>query len=150
MMVVYVGSLRRGLLSMVPNLVPILFVLGLMGWTGVAVDGASLMVGAIILGLSVDDTIHFMHKYAQHRAASKSVREAVRETLSTTGMAMLFTTLVLAVGFFAFTSAYMRNMANFGALTGFAALTALLADVLLSPALMSLAEGRADGQSTKR
>jgi predicted RND superfamily exporter protein len=139
MMIVYLGSLRRGVLCMLPNLVPILFVLGVMGWTGIAVDGASLFVGAIILGLSVDDTIHFMHKFGQYHAATGSVGQAVRETLRTTGMALLFTTLVLATGFFTFTSAYTTNMANFGALTGFAVVTALLADVLLAPALMTLA-----------
>jgi hypothetical protein len=139
MMVLFVGSLRRGLLSMIPNLAPVVLTLGIMGWAGIPVEGSSLLVGAIIMGLAVDDTIHFMHKFGQYYEQSRDVRSAVRETLATTGWALLITTLVLSAGFFSFTIAYMTNIAVFGALAGFATLAAFLADVLLGPALVTLA-----------
>ena len=142
MMMLVVGSLRLGLVAMLPNLTPIVLTLGLMGWAGIAIEGANLLIGGIILGLAVDDTIHFMHKFRQYYAQHGDVSAAVRSTLLTTGSALLFTSLVLSAGFFTFSFAYMNNVAIFGALAGFATLAAFLADVLLAPALMTLATRR--------
>jgi predicted RND superfamily exporter protein len=139
MMVIFVGRLGRGLISMIPNLVPIVLVLGLMGWAEIPIEGTSLLVGAIILGLAVDDTLHFMYKFGHYYEQSGNASQAVRATLQTTGVALLFTTLVLAAGFFTFTIAYMANVSIFGVLAGIAVLAAFLADVLLGPALMTLA-----------
>jgi predicted RND superfamily exporter protein len=63
LMVLLLGSLKRGLLAMISNLVPIWMTLGLMGWLDIPLDNSSLLVGCIIIGLAVDDTIHFMHKF---------------------------------------------------------------------------------------
>lgn len=142
LMILLMGSLRRGLLAMVPNLVPVLMTLGIMGWLDIALDMSTLLIGGIILGLAVDDTIHFMHKFRRLYEQSGDSEFAVRETLRTTGVAMLFTSVVLAAGFYVFLLAYMANMVMFGLLTGTAAITAFLADVLLAPALMVLVTRR--------
>jgi predicted RND superfamily exporter protein len=97
------------------------------------------MVGAIVIGLAVDDTIHFMHNFRRYYAQSGDARQAIHDTLQTTGRALLLTTLVLSAGFYVSATAYMTNMFTFGLLAGSAILIALLANLLLAPALMVLA-----------
>jgi len=139
LMVLLIGNLRRGLLSMIPNLLPIWLTLGLMGLLGIPLDNSTLLVGCVLIGLAVDDTIHFMHKFQRYFAASGDARRAVRETLETTGAALLFTTLVLTSGFAVMTLGYMKLSKEFGLLATFAAAAAFVADLLVAPALMALA-----------
>ncbi len=94
------------------------------------------------IGLAVGDTIHFMHNFQRYYNASGDAPWAVHETLRTTGRAVLFTTLVLAAGFFIYMFSSMNNLSDFGFLTGFCLLVAFLADVLLAPALMVLVRRR--------
>ena len=109
-----------------------------MGWAGVPMDTTNMMIGGIILGLAVDDTIHFMHRFQRYSHQNGDAIMAIRETLETTGAALLFTTLVLGTGFFVICFAYMTNIAWFGGLCSFAAVTAFLADVTVAPALIVL------------
>jgi predicted RND superfamily exporter protein len=138
MLILLIGSLRRGIASMMLNLTPVFLVLGLMGWAGIPLDASTLLVGGIIIGLAVDDTIHFMHKFNRYFDDSGDARLAVQETLQTTGSALLFTSLVLSLGFSSFMFAYMVNGFQFGLLTSFACVVAFLADVIVAPALMIL------------
>lgn len=138
LMILLLGTLRGGLLSMVPNLTPILLTLGLMGWFGFDLDFSTMMIGAIVLGIAVDDTIHFMHVFQRNYRACGDPREAVARTLETTGRAILFTSIVLCIGFSGFALSPMKNLFNTGVLTCFAIAAAFLADVLLAPALMIL------------
>jgi hypothetical protein len=138
MMILLIGRVRIGLLSMVPNLAPIVIALGAMGWAGLTLDMFTLLIGSIAIGLAVDDTIHFMHNFRRNYDRSGDVSQAVRETLTTTGQAMLFTSVVLASGFFVFALSTMKNLIVFGTVTGFTICVAFLADVLLGPALMAL------------
>ncbi len=138
LMVILIGRLWIGLLSMIPNLAPILLTLGIMGWVGLRLDLFTLLIGSIAIGIAVDDTIHFMHNFRRYYESSGDVQSAVRQTLSSTGQAMLFTSLVLATGFFLYTLASMENLFFFGLLTGFTIIMAFLADVFLAPALLAL------------
>ena len=147
LMVILIGRLWIGLLSMIPNLAPILLTLGIMGWLGVRLDMFTLLIGSIAIGLAVDDTIHFMHGFRRSYERSGDFQWAVRETLSSTGQAMLFTSLVLATGFFLYTMASMENLFFFGLLTGFTILTAFLADIFLAPALLALVVHRKEIRS---
>jgi predicted RND superfamily exporter protein len=142
LMALLIGSVKRGLLAMIPNLIPIWMTLGLMGWLDIPLDNSSLLIGCIIIGLAVDDTIHFMHKFHRYFVETADARLAVRRTLETTGAALLFTSLVLASGFSVMMLAYMDNAAEFGMLASFATVAAFFADILISPALMMLAVGR--------
>jgi predicted RND superfamily exporter protein len=142
MMMLLVGSLRRGLVSMVPNLLPVLAVLAAGGWLDIAFDSTTMMLGAMVIGIAVDDTIHFMHKFHRYFEDLGDVDAAIRETMRTTGSALLFTTLVLATGFTVFLMAEMSNMRIFGALAAMATLVAFAADLLVAPALLSLVEAR--------
>ena len=139
LMILLIGSLRIGLLSMIPNLSPIFITMGVvMGFTGIPLDVFTLLTGSIALGLAVDDTIHFFHNFRRYYGEGCSAEEAVRQTFLTTGRAMLFTSLVLVTGFWLFMLATLNNVFNFGLLTGVALLLALAADFLLAPALMIL------------
>jgi predicted RND superfamily exporter protein len=79
-----------------------------------------------------------MHNFRRNFDQSGNVSEAVRETLSSTGQALLFTSVVLSSGFFIFALSSMSNLVVFGLITGFTIITAFLADILLAPALMAL------------
>ena len=141
LMMLLLGSLRRGLVSMVPNLLPIVAVLAVMGWGRIAIDTTTMMVGAMVIGIAVDDTIHFMHKFQGYFEQTGDLEFAVVETLRTTGSALLFTTLVLIAGFAVFGLSEMANMRVFGLLSAFAAAVALIADILIAPALLAVVEG---------
>jgi hypothetical protein len=140
LMMLLLGSLRRGLVSMVPNLIPVVAVLGLMGWLGIPLDSTTMMVGAMVIGIAVDDTIHFMHKFQGYFEEMGDLEAAVGETLRTTGSALLFTSLVLALGFSVFALGEMSNVRVFGLLLSFASVVAFLADLLVAPALLAVVE----------
>ena len=138
LMILLIGRVRIGLVSMLPNLTPIIITLGLMGWTGIPLDPFTIMIGGISIGLSVDDTIHFLHNFRRYYEQSGSVEHAVSETLKTSGQAMLFTTLVLTAGFLVFAQSSMTRLHQFGLLTSLTITLAFLADLTLAPALMKL------------
>ncbi|MCG8569241.1 MAG: MMPL family transporter [Spirochaetes bacterium] len=136
MMILLIGRIGIGLLSMIPNLLPVLFALSIMGIFGINLDMFVMLVGCIAIGLAVDDTIHFMHNFRKYYSKTKDVKDAIKETLLSTGRAMLTTSVVLSSGFFIFMLASMKNLFNFGMLTGIAIIVALLADFLLAPSLL--------------
>lgn len=136
MMMTMLGSLRLGLISMIPNLFPVLAVLSLMWLLGLPLDLYTMLIGAIVIGLAVDDTVHFMHNFKRYHDDHGNTALAIEQTLTGTGRAMLVTTLVLCAGFFAYFFSAMSNLMAFGILTSFAIVMALLADFLIAPALM--------------
>lgn len=138
MMVVFLGSVSIGLISMIPNLTPILVTLGVMGWLGIPLDLFTMLIGSIAIGLAVDDTIHFMHNYRRYHHKTNNVEVAVRETLLGTGRAMIVTTIVLSLGFIIYMMSTLTNLINFGWLVATAIILALLADLFMAPALMAV------------
>ena len=138
LMILLIGNLPMGLLSMIPNLLPIVFALGIMGLFKIPIDAATMMAGSIAIGLAVDDTIHFMHVFKQYYRESGSPSQAIQDTLQTTGRAMFATSLVLSLGFFVFVFSSMNNMVYFGVITGLMIIVALLADYFIYPSMMML------------
>jgi len=138
MMITLMGSVKLGLISMIPNLLPIFVSMGLMGYLGMPLDMFTMLIGSISIGLVVDDTIHFMHNFRRYHLLSGDVNQAVRETLHSTGRAIVVTTVVLCMGFFIFMAASMENLFRFGLITGITIFLALLGDLFLAPALMKL------------
>ena len=138
MMILLIGNLKLGLISMIPNLAPIITVLGLMGWLGINLDMITMLIASIVIGLAVDDTIHFMYNFRRYFQQTGDLNTAVENTLMTAGRAMLTTSVVLSLGFFIFMCAEMNIFFYFGLLAGSAVLLALGADLLLAPALMTL------------
>ena len=138
LMVLLIGELRAGLVSMVPNLMPILITLGLMARVDVPIDMFSMMVGVIAMGLAVDDTIHLVHGFRRDLSELGDVRLALDRTLRTTGRALLIASVVLSAGFSVFALSSMNNLADFGLLVSFAIAVAFLLDVSVTPALLTL------------
>ncbi|MCH8844466.1 MAG: MMPL family transporter [SAR324 cluster bacterium] len=139
MMILLIGNFRLGMLSMIANFAPILITLGIvMGFGGIRLDVFNLTIGAIALGLAVDDTIHFFHNFRKYYAEFGNSRDAARQTLLSTGRAMIFTTLVLVTGFWLFMFATLNNIFNFGLLTGLTLIFALVSDFVLAPAMLTL------------
>ncbi len=136
MMMLILGSVRIGLLSMIPNLVPIILGLLLMYIAHIPLDMFTLLIGSIAIGLAVDDTIHFLHNFKRYYLKSGDAAKAIEQTFYTTGKAMVITTIVLSLGFYAYMMANMIAVQNFGLLTGTVIVMALLADLFLAPALM--------------
>lgn len=138
LMILFLGSFRAGLISLVPNLLPILLTLGLMGWLGFSLDFTTMMIGAVVLGLAVDDTIHFMNRFLSVYERDGDVPAAVFATLDTTGSALLVTSIVLIGGFLIYTGSSMSNLVHLGLFSSFAIFCALLADLLVLPSLLTL------------
>ncbi len=136
MMILMLGSVKLGLISMIPNLLPIVIAIGFMGYFSMPLDQFTMLIGSICIGLVVDDTIHFMHNFRRYNLNYNDVDRAIRETILSTGRAIVVTTLVLSLGFFIFTAASMDNLIRFGLITGMTIILALLGDLLLAPALM--------------
>lgn len=136
MMMLILGSVRIGLLSMIPNLTPIILGLLIMYMMNIPLDMFTLLIGSIAIGLAVDDTIHFMHNFRRYYLQSGDSTKAIEQTFFTTGKAMLITTIVLSLGFYSYLFGEMISVQNFGLLTGSVIVLALLADLLLAPALM--------------
>lgn len=150
MMILLIGRIASGLISMIPNLTPIAITLAIMQITGIPLNLFTMLVASIAIGLAVDDTIHFMHHFHRYLDKFGDVELAVRKTLLTSGRAMLTTSVILSVGFFVFCFASMSNLIQFGILTGMTIILALLADFVLAPALMSLRYGKIYPRDTKQ
>jgi len=138
MMLILIGDVKIGLISMIPNIAPILVMTTVMVLFDMPLDMFTMLIGAIAIGLAVDDTVHFMHNFRKYEMIHNDIDKAVKLTLLTTGRAMIVTTIVLSFGFFVFMGASMSNIFNFGLLTGIAIIVAVLADFLLVPALMKV------------
>jgi len=123
-----------------PNILPVVLVVGLMGWIGISIDIGVAIAGAIIIGVAVDDTIHFLVKYFDARKRGLNMEETFDEVLRYAGKAILFTTIILSVSFSLFAFSNFSPNQNFGIVTAFALLIAFVVDLLLLPALLSLSD----------
>ena len=125
-----------------PNILPVILVVGLMGWLGINIDIGVAIAGAIIIGVAVDDTIHFLVKYFDARKRGLNMEDTFDEVLRYAGKAILFTTIILTVAFSMFAFSTFTPNQNFGIVTAFALVIAFVVDLLLLPALLSLADKR--------
>jgi len=135
-MILTLGSLQAGLLSIVPNLLPALFTFGLMGLLGISLDTDTLLVAPVIIGIAVDDTIHFMTHYRLALANSKNMAVALKSTIMEVGQAVMITTMVLGLGFAILSFSDYLGTAKMGFFGSLAIFVALLCDLFLLPALI--------------
>src|SRR5690606_15208052 len=125
-------------IALIPNVIPVLLITGLIGWSGIPLDSDTLLVVPIAIGISVDDTIHFLTHYRTLLLRGFSCLEAIRETLREVGQAIFFTSVVLSAGFLIFGLSAYQAMTNFGVFSSIAIAVALLADLILLPALLMI------------
>ncbi|RUM66553.1 MAG: hypothetical protein DSZ06_03030 [Sulfurospirillum sp.] len=125
-----------------PNLLPVVLVVGVMGWLGINIDIGVAISGAIIIGVAVDDTIHFLVKFFEARKKGLDLEQSFDEVIKYAGRAIIFTTAVLSVSFSVFVFSDFKPDFNFGVVTAIALVVALVIDLLLLPALLSLKDNR--------
>jgi predicted RND superfamily exporter protein len=150
LMMLLLGNVKLGLLSMFPNLTPIMIGIALMVVLDMPLDMFTILIGAIAIGMVVDDTIHFMHNFNRYYKQTGSVDEAILLTINSTGRAIFITSIVLSAGFLVFMFASMTNLYNFGLITGAVVLVAMASDLVLVGAMMKLVikeESRQHGES---
>ncbi len=137
-MIVLFGSLRVGLLAMIPNVLPIAALLGAMGWLDMPLDGLTVMIACIAIGIGVDDTIHYLVHLRREMRAGADLGTAMTRTIGSVGRAIVFTSVVLALGFGVFCTSDFVGTRNFGLLTALTVLVALVADLLVLPAALKV------------
>lgn len=136
MMLLLFRSIPVALIAMVPSLVSAGTVLGLMGWIGLPLDLMTITITAITIGIAVDDTIHYVHRFHQELPKDRDYLAAMRRCHGSIGKAMYYTSVVIIVGFSILALSNFNPTVYFGLLTGLAMLVALLSNLTLLPALL--------------
>jgi predicted RND superfamily exporter protein len=133
---VLLRSVGWALVAMVPNVVPVLLTLAWMALAKVPLDVVTVMIASITLGIVVDDTLHLLHGFGRARAEGLAPGPAMGEALARSGHALLFSGLVLSLGFATLALSEFRPTARFGQLTAVTIAVALAAELVLLPALV--------------
>ncbi len=130
-------SFKMIVISLIPNLLPLLMTAGLMGFLGVPIKPSTILVFSIAFGISVDDTIHFLAKYRQELKSNHwRIRKSVLASLRETGVSMFYTSTVLFFGFSVFMISSFGGTKALGGLVSTTLLFAMLANLLLLPSLL--------------
>ena len=135
-MILTLGSFQGGIMAMIPNMIPALLGFGLMGLLGIALDTDTLLIAPLIIGIAVDDTIHFMTHYRVELIRTGSISESLVSTIRDVGQAVMFTTMVLGLGFALLSFSDYLGMAKMGFFGSAAIFVALLCDLFLIPAMI--------------
>ena len=135
MMTVAFRSLALGLLSLVPNIFPVVLVIGTMGWLGTPVNIGTAMIASVSMGLTVDSTIHYISAF-RRAAERQSVEEAIRTTHQTVGRALVFAHIALIAGFLVLTLSDFIPLVYFGVLLSLSMLGGLAGDLVMLPILL--------------
>jgi predicted RND superfamily exporter protein len=129
-------SLRYAFLSLPPNILPVLMTLGFMGYAGIDLDVGTVLIAAVALGVAVDDTIHFLFKFKTVFDRTGDRTYAVQKTIRTTGMPIVATSVILTLGFSVLCLASIKSIAMFGLLVGATMVSALIGELLVTPAIL--------------
>ena len=131
-------SFRLSLISILPNIIPLMFAAAVMGFQDIKLRPTTAMTFAIALGIAVDDTIHFLARFRQEYAKFGDIQQAIKKTLETTGKAIISTTIVLSLGFAVLYFSELMPNHEFGILATIILSVALIGSILLLPALLVL------------
>ncbi len=130
-------SFKMIVISLIPNLLPLIITAGVMGFSGIPLKPSTILVFSIAFGISVDDTIHFLAKYRQELISSKwKIKTAVYNALRETAVSMFYTSIVLFFGFAVFMSSNFGGTVALGGLVSVTLLFAMLANLILLPSLL--------------
>ncbi|MFT0713479.1 efflux RND transporter permease subunit [Flagellimonas lutimaris] len=145
-------SFKMVIISLVPNLLPLVITAGVMGYLGVPIKPSTILVFSIAFGISVDDTIHFLAKYRQELTAHRwHIKKSVYAALRETGVSMFYTSIVLFFGFSVFTISSFGGTKALGGLVSATLLFAMLSNLILLPSLLlSLERSIANKQVLKK
>ncbi|MBE7443159.1 MAG: MMPL family transporter [Flavobacteriales bacterium] len=136
-MSVLFSSIRMVVVSLIPNLIPLITTAALMGYIGIPIKPSTILIFSIAFGISVDDTIHFLAKYRQELKLHKvGIKKSVLAALRETGVSMIYTSTILFFGFGVFTVSSFGGTVALGFLVSFTLMIAILADLILLPSLL--------------
>ncbi len=135
LLVLYFRSFRLGLVALVPNLVPVVLYFGLLGGLGITLNNSTALMGSIVLGIAVDDTLHLIVEYRRQLARHGDAAHALSEALAHVGRAITCTTLAICFGLLVIGGSELRNQAEFGFLGAATLAIAWIVDVTFTPAL---------------
>lgn len=138
LLMITLGSLQAGVMSIIPNLIPATLAFGLMGLLDIPLDTDTLIIAPLIIGIAVDDTIHFISHYRMALVATNSMKIALIDAIKEVGQAVTFTTLILACGFFMLSFSDHLGLVKIGTFGSLAIFVALLCDLLFFPALIMI------------
>ena len=131
------NSFRMVVVSIIPNLIPLLLTGAIMGYFGISLKPSTILVFSIAFGISVDDTIHFLAKYRQELLVNNwNIKKSVLSALNETSVSMFYTSVVLFFGFFIFVASDFGGTIALGLLVSITLLFAMLSNLLLLPALL--------------
>jgi len=137
-MAVMFSSWRMVVMSLIPNIIPLIFTAAIMGFTGIPIKASTILVFSIAFGISVDNTIHFLAKYRQElKVTNWDIRQSVKLALRETGVSMLYTSVVLFFGFGIFSISSFGGTVAMGILVSLTLLVAVTSNLLLLPSLLS-------------
>lgn len=135
-MIFVLKSLKLGLLSMIPNAIPVIVITGLMGLLKFPLDMITILIAPMIIGIAVDDTVHYFIHFQEEYRRHNSYQEANRETFKKIGRALIFACVVLILGFSLFGLSQMESLVHMAILSAAGILSALAADMFITPAIM--------------
>jgi predicted RND superfamily exporter protein len=138
MALVWIGfrSWKYAVVAMIPNAVPIYMVMGVLGWLGLKMNMGAAMIAAVSMGMSVDSSIHYYSAFRRERRQGKSVHAALVQCQQSVGLAMIFSTVALIVGFGVLISSQFVPTIYFGALMSLAMLGGMLGNLIVLPLLL--------------
>lgn len=131
-------SLKLGLISMVPNLFPIIVVIGAMGWCGLTLNIGTAMIASVSMGLTTDSSIHFISSFLRKRTRGATTVDALRTTHHSVGRAIIYATSALVAGFSVLTLSHFIPLIYFGALVSVAMIGGVFGDLVLMPILLRM------------
>ncbi len=147
MLLIGLRSFRLALISLPANVFPVLVMLGVMGWLGIDLDVGTATVAAVVIGISIDDSVHFLYHWKQAEGRGLVWGDCVAYAFRHAGMAALVTTVILVGGFPILMLASVKTVFYFGLLTTIAAAAALVADLFILPLLLRRWPGGAASRS---
>ncbi len=137
LMALLFNSLRMVLISLVPNILPLMFTAGLMGYIGIAIKPSTILVFSIAFGISVDDTIHFLSKYRQElKSRAWDMQTCILNAVKETGASMIYTSVILFFGFLSFTASNFGGTVALGFLVSVTLLVAMISNLVLLPSML--------------
>jgi predicted RND superfamily exporter protein/signal transduction histidine kinase len=136
MVALFLRSLRLAGIAMVPTLLPVVVTLGGMGLLGMSLDVGRSMIGAVVLGIAVDDAIHLLARYRRLRSEGSDAPEAIRGAILHVGRAIITTSIALSIGFLSLLTSAWQTVSSFGFFVALAILGALAADLFVLPSLI--------------
>jgi predicted RND superfamily exporter protein len=137
MLAILFSSARMGFYGLIPNMLPVLLFFGLLGLTGIPLNATTGLIACVVLGIAVDDTIHFMTRFNIEARECADEKAGALVALMSVASPVTITTVGLCLGFLVFTTGELRNLAEFGALAALVLAFAWLVDVTFTPALCS-------------